>query len=83
MEDGWNAYAKICNEDFQKCSFKSELLSACIGYEDIAWAVYYNLQSDALSWLKRSVPALNGETPASLLATGKADAVRSCLWQMP
>jgi hypothetical protein len=83
MDPRWNAFAAICHEEFHDCPFAAELIAACGGHEDIAWATYFHLQSDSLAWLAREVPALERSTPKSLLAAGQADAVRHCLWSMP
>ncbi|RNF86252.1 DUF2384 domain-containing protein [Lysobacter psychrotolerans] len=83
MDLRWTAFAAICHEEFHRCAFPAELVAACGGHEDIAWATYFHLRGDALAWLSREVPALDGDTPESLLGADQADAVRHCLWSMP
>ena len=70
---GWNL----------RCSFQSELVRACGGNEDIAWAAYFHLGNGAIEWLHLSVPALSGKTPDSLIDGGGGDEIRHCLWSMP
>jgi hypothetical protein len=83
MNPRWNAFAAACRNEFSACPFAVELVAACHGHEDIAWAVYFHLRDDSLAWLAGRVPALDGSAPASLLSTGQADVVRDCLWSMP
>lgn len=83
MDAGWGKFAQLCQEEFGRCSFQAELVHACGGQEDIAWVAYFHLRDDAVHWLHRSVPALSGKTPASLIDEGSGDEVRHCLWSMP
>jgi hypothetical protein len=83
MDPRWNTFAKVCEQEFGSCTFQAELVRECGGNEDIAWATYFHLRSDAINWLHRSVPALSGRTPASLMAEDREDEVRHCLWSMP
>jgi hypothetical protein len=83
MDIRWYTYTKICRRNFAECSFKDELVAKCGGNEDIAWALFFHLRSDSLTWLQRNVPALDDQMPAKLIADGQADRVRDCLWSMP
>lgn len=83
MDARWQIFAKLCKEEFSECEFQDQLVSACVGNEDIACAAYFHLRGDALNWLERRVPNLSERTPASLLAEGKGDEVRDCFWSMP
>ena len=83
MDPRWNTFAAVCRRDFGACTFASELVRECGGNEDIAWATYFHLRDDALAWLQRSVPALDGSVPKALIEAGHPDTVRDCLWSMP
>ena len=83
MDPGWNAFAALCRREFVTCEFQAELVQACAGSEDIAWVVYSHRLGDALAWMRRSIPALGGKVPASLIAAQRGDEVRHCLWSMP
>jgi len=83
MNSEWNTFAAVCKEEFHLCTFQSELLQQCAGLEDVAWAVFYHARENALLWLSKNVPALEGKKPIVLIAEGRADAVRGCLWRMP
>ncbi|KQZ63587.1 hypothetical protein ASD53_18815 [Lysobacter sp. Root559] len=83
MDPAWDEFSAICRQDFVGCEFQEALLKVCDGNEDIAWAVYFHCRGDAIAWTRRSVPALGGKTPASLIEAGRGDEVRACLWSMP
>ena len=80
---GWQTFAEVCREDFSRCSFQEQLIRECAGLQDVAWAVFYRLLGQSVGWLHHKIPALGGEVPVELLASGKADEVRRCLWRMP
>jgi hypothetical protein len=82
MDPRWKAFAEVCQGEFGGCGFQAELIQACRGNEDIAWAVYFHLRNHAMDWLRRPVPALAGKTPESLIDSGNRDEVRHCLWRM-
>ena len=75
MDPLWNKFAGVCHQVFAQCRFQDQLIAACKGNADIAWACYFHLRDDALDWLQRQVPALDGQTPVALLNSGKADEV--------
>jgi hypothetical protein len=83
MDPRWDAFAAQCRQEFGRCGFQAELIGACRLNDDIAWAAYFHLRDDAISWLHRSVPVLSDRTPISLIDSGKADEVRDCLWAFP
>jgi len=83
MDSRWYKFAEICQESFSECDFQTQLLSECGGLEDIAWATFYHLGDDALSWLHRKVPSLNNELPFTLIQSGRSDEVREALWGFP
>jgi len=80
---GWDKFAEVCREDFSHCSFQEQLVQECAGLPDVAWAVFYRLLGQSISWLHNQIPALSGEVPVALLVSGRANEVRRCLWQMP
>ncbi|MBC5767965.1 antitoxin Xre/MbcA/ParS toxin-binding domain-containing protein [Ramlibacter albus] len=83
MDPRWFTFAQACRPEFDKCSFQGELIAACGGAEDIAWALFFHMGAQSMSWLQRSIPALDGSVPSHLIATGHGDRVRECLWRMP
>jgi len=83
MDPGWDRFAALCREEFVDCGFQAELVRACGGNEDIAWAVHFHCRGDALGWMRRPFRALNGNVPAQLIEAGRGDEVRECLWSMP
>jgi hypothetical protein len=83
MDSGWHAFAEMCRKEFGRCAFQSELVKVCRGNEDIAWAAYFHLREDAVNWLSRSIPSLDGKVPVSLIDEGNSDEVRHCLWAFP
>lgn len=83
MDPGWSEFAALCQPEFVNCEFQAELLRVCGGNEDIAWAVYFHCGGDAVAWMRRSIPALDGNVPASLMEADRGDEVRGCLWSMP
>lgn len=80
---GWTVFAKLCGESFSECGFRDELIAECGGQRDLAWVAFYRLGQDSVPWLHRRIPALDGERPVDLIATGRADLVRDCLWGFP
>lgn len=83
MDSRWYTFAGICKERFGECEFQERLIAECGGNEDIAWAAFFHLRSDALSWLERRIPILSNKTPAELICKGKSDEVRHALWSFP
>jgi len=81
--NNWLKFANICRETFCECTFQEELIAECGSNEDIAWAAFFHLCGDSLSWLYRNVPALDGAKPIELIRSGDTDQVRECLWGMP
>lgn len=79
----WLKFAEVCRPSFDECGFQAELIRACGGQADLAWAVFYRLGEGSLGWLHARVPALGQATPAALIAAGRADQVRDGLWRMP
>ncbi len=82
MDPRWNAFADVCRQEFTKCDFQDQLIGECVGMQDVAWAIFYHCREQSLVWLQDKIPALRGEVPAVLLASGRADEVRYCLWRM-
>ncbi len=80
---GWDTFAEVCREEFFRCSFQEQLIQECAGLQDVAWAVFYRLLGQSMGWLHHQIQALSGEVPVALLASGRADEVRRCLWRMP
>jgi hypothetical protein len=80
---GWQKFTDVCHGEFFHCAFQDRLISECSGLQDVAWAVFYRMLDDSISWLHGSIPALKGAVPAALLSSGRANEVRSCLWRMP
>jgi hypothetical protein len=82
-DPGWKEFAEVCRPEFARCAFQDELIAACGGQEDIAWALFYHTQGSALGWLKAAIPALGNKRPGDLIQRGSGDRVRACLWRMP
>lgn len=80
---GWLTFANTCKQSFGLCDFQDQLIQECGGHPDMAWPVFYNLGSDSIPWLHRSIPSLDGARPIDLIQSGKADAVRDYLWAFP
>jgi len=78
----WFEFALICKESWEQCSFQEELVAACGGHEDIAWAFYYRCAAHSLKALDDPAPALGHVSARDLIHHGKADRVRECLWRM-
>jgi hypothetical protein len=78
MDPRWNAFAGVCRQEFTKCEFQDRLIGECAGMQDVAWAIFYHCREKSLLWLQGKIPALHGEVPAVLLASGRADEVRYC-----
>jgi hypothetical protein len=79
----WGRFVDICRKDFKLCDCRQELIAACGGYEDIAIVAFYHSGRHAAHWISTAIPALEGKIPAELIADGKADEVRTCLWRSP
>ena len=80
-ESSWDAFAKLCEQKFKECEFKSELLNQCGGDQKLAAVIYYQTQSNALKWMGKSIPALGNKTPSkSILSQPKA--LKSILMSM-
>ena len=79
----WLAFAEAVRPEFGKCTFQKELIAACGGAEDIAWAVFFHHGAHALEWLNGKVPFLNNGIPSEMIRRGRGDRVRRCLWQTP
>ena len=79
----WQAFAEVCKPDFARCDFQAQLIAACGGEEDIAWAIYFHHRAAALEWLEGEVPFLGRSRPCDLIKRGRGDRVRECLWRTP
>ena len=79
----WENLASLYMERWKECSFKSELLNAVSGDQKLAATIYGALGNSAMKWLDKSVPALDGRTPRSCLATQDGElSLRECLIRM-
>ena len=83
MDNRWYPFAEICKERFSYCQFQEQLIAECGDNEDIAWAAFFHLGNNALSWLNRGIPALGNQMPVELIRKGQSDEVRHVLWRIP
>lgn len=83
MNAAWLRFAEVCRESFSECDLQWQLIEACAGNEDIAWAVHFHLRGESIAWLNRPVPALGNAKPIELIGQGRENQVRECLWSMP
>ena len=81
--EGWKQYVDCFHDEFKKCDFKAELISACKGHEDIARVVYYHCLDHSINWLYTPVPALDNKIPSEEIEKGNDDSVRKLLWRFP
>ncbi|SFQ38418.1 MbcA/ParS/Xre antitoxin family protein [Enterovibrio norvegicus] len=81
--EGWNKYVSCFRENFEGCTFKSELISKCGGNEDIAIAIYYHSRENALKWMDSPVPALDNKVPSREISNGGSNLVRQVIWRIP
>ena len=79
----WKGFAEAVKSEFSRCDFQEELIAACGGAEDIAWAVFFHHGSDSLEWLEGKIPFLDHARPCDLIQRGRSDQVRECLWRTP
>ena len=80
---GWKNFAEAVKSEFGQCGFQKELIDACGGAEDIAWAVFFHHGASSLEWLEGEIPFLNNARPCDLNRRGRCDRVRDCLWKTP
>jgi len=80
---GWRDFAQAVKGEFVRCGFQKELIAACGGAEDIAWAAFFHHGAASLKWLEGEVPFLNNARPRDLIQRGRSDRVRECLWRTP
>jgi hypothetical protein len=84
MDPAWTDFAEACRDErFAGCPDPDALVRACGGQADLAWALWFHMGAQALDWLQRGIPALDGRRPVDLIARGHGDAVRRCLWSFP
>jgi hypothetical protein len=83
VDSDWYAFAEMCQKEFERCTFQTDLVKACGGNEDMAWVAYFHLRDDAVNWFSHSIPSLDGRVPGSLIDEGNGDEVRHCLWAFP
>ncbi len=81
--EGWNKYVACFKDNYTSCDFKDALLEKCGGNEDIACAIFYHTQSNALKWMDSAIPALENKIPTQEINIGNSDAVRQVIWRFP
>jgi len=70
--------------EWEKCTFKEELLAAVNGNASIAMVTYGRLRGNALKWLVGGVPALDGLSPKECIKTENGlKRLKECLLRMP
>lgn len=80
----WQLFVGAFEENWQRCSFKEELIFALSGHEDLAIVVFGQTGESALGWVHESVPDLGGLTPHECSANSKLNCkLRSTLMKMP
>lgn len=66
-EHAWRLFADSFAADWKLCGFKSELIVALGGREDLAKVVFAAVGDAALSWIASPIPALTNLTPLECL----------------
>jgi hypothetical protein len=83
-DDWWHEFAEVFKGESKRCPFKSELIAALHGDEELADVIYASVGDRALKYMKTPIPALSGLTPEECLATPeKIRRLRECLLRMP
>jgi len=80
---GWNKYVSCFTDNFERCTFKDELIRKCGGNEDIAITIYYHSLDNALKWMDSKIPALGNKVPSKEISSGHANSVRQVIWRSP
>lgn len=83
QNEDWLAFAAAVEPEFARCTFKEQLIAACGGAHDIAWAVFFHHGAASLEWLDAEIPFLGKSRPRDLIERRKGDRVRECLWKTP
>lgn len=55
----------------------------CDGYEDIACAVFFHTQGNAISWINMKIPALDNKTPSQEIKCGNIMFLKKAIMRMP
>lgn len=76
--------ARLLESDWVDNEFTADLLHKVGGDRRLAIVIYGTLFSDAIDWLARPIPALEGATPLNALKTEQGiRRVKECLMRFP
>ncbi|TMN95122.1 hypothetical protein [Pseudoalteromonas sp. S558] len=81
--EAWNKYVDCFRKNFDSCVFKDELINVCGGYDDVACAVFFHTQSNAIKWMSSKLPALENKIPSQEIGNGNVISVRKVIMRMP
>jgi hypothetical protein len=81
-DDVWQNFVAICDDEWQKCEFKNELLSKLNGDLDLAKVIYYRNPTDTCLRIDSSIPALDHLSIHECINSGLKDRVREMLLRM-
>ncbi len=81
--DVWNQYVCRFRDNFAICDFKDELIELCGGYDDIACAVFFHTQENAIKWMNKRLPALENKIPSQEIDKGNVASVREVILRIP
>jgi hypothetical protein len=82
-DSSWQKFVRLCDKSFEECEFQEELISACLGHDDIAKVVYYHNRTSSLKWLKSKIPAMNNLVPGKEIEKGNVKAIHNVLLSFP
>jgi hypothetical protein len=81
--DAWQGLVRAHAENWPSCDFQDALLKHLHGNIEIAKVIYSHVGDDALNWIDRPIPALDGLTPIQCLIEGKKKRLQEMLMRMP
>lgn len=83
-EKSWLKFVGAFNVEWERCSFKEQLITALGGHEDITKVVYSSVEEKALEWINATIPALGNISPREcLVSEGKVNRLKEMLMRMP
>ena len=83
-DEAWEQLCHCFNEFWEACQFKSELVFALSGNEDISIVVFASVKEDALTWITQPIPALDGVAPVDCFSSeDKIMRLKTMLMRMP
>jgi len=83
-DDDWNEYVIHFNDDWNESDIQLRLLNKLGNQQDLAKVISGKVGAEALNWVSKNIPALDGLTPIECLADDAlVKRLKTALMRMP